>query len=180
MGASLSRATSGGSSRTMSVFSVITPWYDVSIHGLCLFTEETKEQRMKCYKNTFATRRNGNVKSSHAEKYWVSFQLKWMLGKQLWHLHIFVLLSLAVSSSSLGFYSTVSHYKSPPLPTTLLLFSLLFFPAFKHPLQVSKRCATLDQWQVLRRDQTTVSKAKSKHGLWAEGLIKGYNEVTAL
>lgn len=45
MGASLSRATSGGSSRTMSVFSVITPWYDVSIHGLCLFTVESERER---------------------------------------------------------------------------------------------------------------------------------------
>lgn len=51
MGASLSRATKGGSSRTMSVFSVITPWYDVSIHGLCLFTAET-ESKVWCQWNT--------------------------------------------------------------------------------------------------------------------------------
>lgn len=42
----MSRATRGGSSRTTSVFSVITPWYEVSIHGLCLFTVEGTEKKL--------------------------------------------------------------------------------------------------------------------------------------
>lgn len=43
-GASLSRAMRGGSSNTLSSFSVTIPWYVVSIHGLCLLTvRNTKE-----------------------------------------------------------------------------------------------------------------------------------------
>ena len=43
-GASLSRATNGGSKMTVSLFSVMTPWYEVSIHGLCLFTGKQWKQ----------------------------------------------------------------------------------------------------------------------------------------
>lgn len=39
-GASLSKATRGGSRITVSLFSVMIPWYDVSIQGLCLFTRK--------------------------------------------------------------------------------------------------------------------------------------------
>lgn len=30
------------------MFSVITPWYDVSIHGLCLFTAEEQKSAIVC------------------------------------------------------------------------------------------------------------------------------------
>lgn len=71
----MSRATRGGSSRTTSVFSVITPWYDVSIHGLCLFTVETES--MRCQLNTCATRCNRTVSLNMLRyKSSISFHLK--------------------------------------------------------------------------------------------------------
>lgn len=188
MGASLSRATRGGSSRTMSVFSVITPWYDVSIHGLCLFTVETETRVwVVC---GILPQRGATEPSQHAYVYMssisfsleklsadeqFSFDMHTQTGTSQYGNYTFTLYYVLGKTPPALVVTRHSHFANlPPLP----VYYLLFFSSFKHSLQVSKCSAMLDQWPPLCCQQKTVSKAKSKQSSCAEGLIKAYNWIT--